>query len=164
MMTFDRRLGAVAVVALAAVASVAGACADGSAPAGIADGVPEDVLRAQERLDAGVPRAAIAHFFAADGSIGAIRSEGLYRPDPRTPSGERYIRENVRDLLSADDTELLLQRMRDGTHGPPGGNEYTWLKSEASPGVESSVPVDVWLRIRASRAPLRLGQPLEGSS
>ena len=74
---------ALTVVALAAVA-----CADGNPRPGIADGVPEEVLQAQERLEAGVPRAAVAHFFAADGSLGAIRSEGSERagaPPSATP-------------------------------------------------------------------------------
>ena len=136
------------LTALGLVASVAIACADGNAPVGIGDDVPEDVLQVQERLEVGVPRTTIGHFFGADGRLGTIRSEGIYRPDPSTPKGEKYIREWVREVLGPADTELLLRRMRQNRQNVPGGHGFTLTKTETSSEVES-VPLDEWLRMRA---------------
>ena len=91
------------------------ACAEGSGPRE-ATAVPEGVLLAQEVMERGLE--------TASGHNGAF--VGFYRPDPRTPRGERIIRDLARDEfgLSEADTELLVRRMKEDRTGPLGSGEF----------------------------------------
>ena len=91
------------------------ACVDGTGPRE-ATAVPESVLLAQEVMERGLE--------TASGHNGAFL--GFYRPDPRTPRGERIVRDLARDELglSEADTELLLRRMKEDRTGPLGSGEF----------------------------------------
>lgn len=99
----------------ALLAIMVATCVGGTDPAGI-DDVPQDVLLAQETMEKGLETVA-AHSSTVIGYL---------RPDPRTPQGERIIREFARDEfgLSEADTDLLVRRMKENRRGALGSDEF----------------------------------------
>lgn len=110
------------------------ACVEGSDTADPIDDAPANVLRLQEDLETkGLSVHSDGIRRTADGGREWVSSDGIFRPDPRTPEGEEIIRTiAIGEGLSMSEVELLLLRMKEARNDSV-GDEYVWEPERATP-------------------------------